>query len=162
NNPTFLEPFNSGRPQYLASVQQLTNQAQSSDFSNTAAPLAQVEQRANDWYNHYAQVQVKNMQSGNLATARSERTVATGKNLFDRFRAAVAQLQQASDHDLTNIQVRVNTISWVAFGAAFLLSLIAIVILWSTFTRFVNALREQLNVLKDTTNLLGEGDLTVR
>src|SRR5437667_3069108 len=115
NSPVFLEPFNSGRPQYLAYIQRLKDQTQSSDFSNTAVGLAQMEERANDWYNNYAEVQIKNMQSGNFAVARSVRTITTGKTLFDRFRSAITQLQQVSNHDLTAIQVRVGTISRLIF-----------------------------------------------
>ena len=121
-----------------------------------------MEERANDWYNNYAEVQIKNMQSGNFAVARSVRTITTGKTLFDRFRSAITQLQQVSNHDLTAIQVRVGTISRLIFICAIVLWMLAIVILWSTFTRFVNALREQLNALKDTTGLLGTGNLSAR
>src|SRR5437660_37888 len=58
NNSTFLEPFTNGRPQYLAFVQHLQSSTGSSDFVNTSAAIAQVEARANDWYNDYAQAQV--------------------------------------------------------------------------------------------------------
>src|SRR5437588_1660189 len=92
NSPAFLEPFDTGRPQYLLSVQNLKDQAQgiqARDFSGTNTALAQVAARANDWYSNYAQVQIKRMQAGNLAVARSTSIVSAGKGLFDRFRASV-------------------------------------------------------------------------
>src|ERR1051326_3026750 len=82
NNTTFLQPFTTGRPQYLLAVQSVQKQAQSSYFTRTKTALAQAEARANAWYNTYALVQIKNMQSGDLAIARSESTLTTGKALF--------------------------------------------------------------------------------
>jgi len=60
-DPTFLEPFNSSRPEYLSYLQQMKNLTKISYFSNTAAQVANVEERANDWYTNFAQVQIKNM-----------------------------------------------------------------------------------------------------
>lgn len=160
NNPTFLASFKSGRSQYLQPVQHLKDQAQGSDFGGTNITLAQVEARANDWYTTYAQVQIENMQAGKLAVARSQSTEATGKALFDKFRASVEQLQQAVDHDLNNVQQRIEAINLVALVCGFLLSGIAIFILWQTFIRFTRVLLEELNILKTTTNELGSGDLS--
>ena len=49
NSPVFLKPFNTGRPQFLHSVQQLKDQAkgtQVTDFSGTTMVLAQVVAQA--------------------------------------------------------------------------------------------------------------------
>src|SRR6202790_5682614 len=48
NDPVFLQPFKSGRPQYLLPVQNLKELAQGSDFVATSTALGQVEARAND------------------------------------------------------------------------------------------------------------------
>ena len=92
NSPAFLAPFNNGRPQYLLLVQQLKNQAkgtQANDFSGTNTALTQVVERANDWYSNYAQVQVKRMQSGNIAAARSARL--TRSCMITRLRQPVSR-----------------------------------------------------------------------
>src|SRR6266566_2670646 len=165
NSPAFLEPFNTGRPQYLLSVQNLKDQAQGTqarDFSGTNTALAQVAARANDWYSNYAQVQIKRMQSGNLAVARSTSIVSVGKGLFDRFRASVEHLQQAIDHDVNIIQLRIEAFNRSALLIAFLLSAIALFILGYTCITFVKVLLEDLNILKAATNQQGSGDLSAR
>ncbi len=165
NNPIFLEPFNSGRPQYLLSVQQLKNQAQgiqTSDFSGTNTVLAQVVARANAWYSAYAEVQIKNMQSGKLSAARSPTTDAVGKGLFDTFRTSVEQLQQAIDRDVNNIQLRVAAFNQSALILSFLLSAIALFILGYTCIKFVKVLLEDLNTFMAATNQQGSGDLSAR
>ncbi len=165
NNPVFLAPFHSGRPQFLLSVQQLLNQArgtQATDFTTTNTVLAQVAVLANAWYNTYAEVQIKNMQAGNLAAARTLLTDAVGKNLFDSFRASLEHLQQAIDHDVNSIQSRVATFNNSALLFVFLLSAIALCILGATFIMFVKGLLEDLNILKAATNQQGSGDLSVR
>ena len=104
NDPTFLAPFASGRPQYLSYVQNLKNQTTDDNFSDLSIALTQVEKRADDWYNNFALVQIKNMQSGHFTTARSESTNASGKALFDSFRTAKAQLEQSVDRNVTALQ----------------------------------------------------------
>ena len=124
NSPAFLEPFNTGRPQYLLSMQHLKDQVQgiqAKDFSDTNTALGQVVARANDWYSNYAQVQIRRMQSGNLAMARSGSIVSVGKGLFDRFRASVEQLQQAIDRDVNIIQFRVKAFNQFVLIITFLL-----------------------------------------
>ena len=165
NSPAFLEPFNTGRPQYLLSVQNLKDQAQGTqarDFSGTNTALAQVAARANDWYSNYAQVQIKRIQSGNLAVARSVSIVSVGKGLFDRFRASVEHLQQAIDHDVNAIQLRVKAFNQFVLIIALLLSAIALFILGYTCITFVKVLLEDLNILKAATNQQGSGDLSTR
>src|SRR6266567_2391807 len=155
DNTVFLEPFTSGRTQYLLAVRQMKDQALGSDLSETTTALAQVEERANAWYSTYAQVQLKNMQSGKLATARSDSNGTVGKALFDQFRASVAHLQAAIGQDLNTLQSRLDIISLV-------LSVVALLLLWYTFTRFVNVLHEQLTILKTRSKQLGSGDLSAR
>src|SRR5229473_5407029 len=165
NSPAFLEPFNIGRPQYLLSVQQLKDQAQgvqANDFSRTHTLLAQVEARANAWYSTYAEVQIKRMQAGNLAVARSLGTVSVGKGLFDQFRASVEQLQQAINDDISAIQLRVQAFNWFVLLLALLLSALALFILGYTFLTFVKVLLGDLTILKAATNQQGSGDLAVR
>jgi signal transduction histidine kinase/CheY-like chemotaxis protein len=165
NNPVFLEPFDSGRPQYLLSVQQLLNQAhgiQATDFNRTNTVLTQVAARANDWYSNYAQVQIERMHAGNFAAARSPSTDAVGKGLFDTFRASVEHLQQAVDHDVNAIQLRVAAFNQSALILAFLLSAIALALLGYTCIKFVKILLEDLKALKAATNQQGSGDLSAR
>ncbi|GAC1349180.1 MAG: hypothetical protein NVSMB27_19880 [Ktedonobacteraceae bacterium] len=162
NDPTFLDPFNSGRPQYLSYLQRIKGQLSSADFSDSIATLSQVEQRANDWYANFAQVQIKNMQSGNSSTARSAISGTTGKSLFDSFRASVALLTQKVDNDLSKAQGRLDSAIWSALISTLLASLIVVAILWRVFALLARGLRTQLKILVDTTNQLGSGDLSVR
>jgi two-component system, chemotaxis family, sensor kinase CheA len=162
NDPAFLTPFTAGRPQYLSYAQSLKNQTQSNSFSDSRLALSQTEMRAEDWYTGYALVQIKNMQSGHLTTARSESTNASGKTLFDRFRTAEAQLEQSVGSNLTGIQNQLNTFNWTELGVVGLLLMIAVVILWRALSRFSSVLVEQLQTLKDTSSSLGAGDWSVR
>ncbi len=162
DNTVFLVPFTSGRTQYLLAMRQMKDQALGSALSETTTALAQVEERANAWYSTYAQVQLKNMQSGKLATARSDNNSTVGKALFDQFRASVAHLQAAIGQDLNALQSRLDIISRLALIIELVLSVVALLMLWYTFTRFVNVLREQLTILKTRSNQLGSGDLSAR
>jgi signal transduction histidine kinase/ActR/RegA family two-component response regulator len=161
-NSAFLQPFTNGRPQYLFAEQRLASQTQGSDFKETAKALAQVDEWANAWYSTYAQVQLHNMQFGQLETARAARTNAFGKALFDQFRTAVAHLQDALGQDLTAIQSRLGILGWVIFAGVVLLAVLAVIVLWRTLSRFLTALRAQLTILISATTLLGSGNLSAR
>lgn len=162
DNATFLEPFTSGHTQYVAWVQQLQSQINTPDFATTSGALTQVELRADDWYNDYAQPQIKSMQSGDFSTARSISVIEGGKTLFDSFRAAQQQLQQAADADLLKLQTRANSLMSLAIFCALLLAIIVIVTLWRTFTAFTGNLHKQLDSLKQSSQRLGSGDLSAR
>jgi CHASE3 domain sensor protein len=75
DNPASLGPFNSSHSQYLAFVQHLKSQTNSGDFRVTPVAIELVEERADNWYNNYAQLEIRNMQSGNFAAARSSDTI---------------------------------------------------------------------------------------
>src|SRR3989440_1752733 len=161
-NSAFLQPFTNGRPQYLLAEQRLASQAHGGDFKESARALAHLDERANAWYSTYAQVQLQNMQSGQLETARAVSTNAFGKALFDQFQTAVAHLQDALGQHLTAIQSRLRILGWVIFAGVVLLAVLAVIVLWRTLSRFLKALRAQLNFLMSATTLLGSGDLSAR
>ncbi|GAC1641749.1 MAG: hypothetical protein NVS4B12_04320 [Ktedonobacteraceae bacterium] len=162
NNATFLEPFNSGRPQYLSYLQQVRNNTNNASFSNTSVLIVTADYRASDWYNNYALVQLKNVEAGNLTTARAARTSAEGKIAFDAFRTAMDQLQGVVNSDLANLQSQVNTINISAIVFVVVLSIIAIVVLWRVFSSLTDSLRDQLGVLQTTTTQVGSGNLAAR
>ena len=162
NNTTFLDPFNTGRPQYLASLQQLKDNTNNSSFSNTASLILAADNQATNWYTNYATVQIRNMETGNLTTARAESTSAQGKTSFDAFRTAMAQLQGVVNVDLTNLQSQVNTINAAAIVFVVVLSIIAIIVLWRVFSGLTNNLRDQLATLQTTTAQVGSGNLAAR
>jgi len=162
DNTVFLMPFTSGRAQYLLAVRQMKDQAPGSDFSEITTALAQVEERANAWYSTYAQAQLINMQSGKLAAARSDSSGTVGKALFDQFRASVAHLQAAIGQDVNALQSRLDSMSRLVLIIALVLAVVALLMLWFTFTRYFNMLREQLTILKTRSNQLGSGDLSAR
>lgn len=162
DNPTFLQPFTAGRPQYLAYLQHLKAQTSNSNFVQTSIALAQVDARAEDWYNNYAQVQIKKIQNGDTTTPRLESMSTLGKNLFDRFRSSITQLQQTSDHDLAKLQSQGNTANRIIVVGIIVITILAIILLIRTFTTFSNNLRQQLNTLSNVTNQLGSGNLAAR
>ncbi len=162
DNTTFLDPFTTGRPEYVASLQKLKDSTNNSSFSNTAPFILAVDNRASDWYNNYANVQIKNMETGDLVTARSERASTQGKAAFDAFRSAESQLQTVINTDLTNLQMQVNTINTAAIIFVVVLSIIAIIVLWRVFSRLTNNLRDQLATLQTTTAQVGSGNLDAR
>ena len=163
NNLTFLEPFNSGRPQYVSSLQQLETAANNNaSFNNTTPLILAVDNRASDWYNNYALVQVRNVEAGDLATARSESTNAAGKAAFDAFRTALTQLQAVINTDVTNLQAQVNTINIVSVVLGVVISLFAIFALYRAFNDLTSNLHGQLEILQNTTAQLGSGNLAAR
>ena len=161
DNTVFLQPFTSGRSQYLLAVRRVKDQVQGSYFRETTTAFARVEERANIWYSTYCQKQLKNMQSGKLATAHSASILAAGKALFDQFRASVAHLQAAFEQDISNLQFRLDVNNKLTLTIEVVLSTISLLILWFTFTFFVEAF-QQLTALKTTTNQFGSGDLAAR
>lgn len=162
NNATFLKPYDTGRPAYLSSVQQLKDSTSGNNFSNTHIQLTLVETRAENWYNNYAQVQISEMQSGNLVGPRSNSANAAGKALFDSFRNSMTTLQQTSDNDLRTMQVQTNIFDASIALIAIVLTIGAVTGLWRAVSGFANQLRGQLTILQDTTTQLGEGNLNVR
>lgn len=161
-NSAFLQPFTDGRPQFLLAAQRLAGHAQGSDFKETSSALALVEERANAWFRSYAEVQLHNMQSGQVITARAASTSAFGKALFDQFRASVAHLQNAVRQDVNIAQSRLQLIGWIIFIGIVLLAAIAVIVLWYTLFRFFKALNVQLGILMSTTSQLGARDLASR
>jgi len=162
NNTTFLDPFTSGRPQYMSYLQQLKNVTNNTSFSNTSTYILTADNLASDWYDNYASVQVKNMEVGNFATARSESTSAAGKASFDAFRNAMAQLQGAVNVDIGAVQAQVNTFNILSVACAVILSLVAAFMLWRAFNSLTNNLQDQFGTLQSTTMQLGSGDLSAR
>ncbi len=162
NNPVFLDPYTTGRPAYLSSLQQLKDATSGNNFGNTHLALNQVEVHADKWYNTYAQVQISEMKSGNLAGPRSNSSNAAEKALFDTFRSSMTRLQQAVDNDLRTMQVQTNTLDASIALIAILLTIAAVIGLWRAVGGFANELRGQLMILQDTTTQLGEGNLSVR
>ncbi|GAC1388950.1 MAG: hypothetical protein NVSMB38_01270 [Ktedonobacteraceae bacterium] len=162
NNTIFLDPFNSGRPQYSTYLKQLQSSTNNASFSNTSALILTADNRASDWYNNYALAQIKNMETGDLTTARSDRTNTEGKVAFDAFRSAMGQLQGVVNSDLTNLQFQVNAINTSAIIFAVILSIVAVVILWRAFGGLIDNLGDQLAIVQTTTTQLGSGNLAAR
>ncbi len=162
NNITFLDPYTSGRSNYLSYLQQLKNATNNASFSNTSALITNADNQASDWYNNYATIQIRNMETGNLTTARSDSTSTQGKATFDAFRSAMGQLQATINNDITNLQTQVNTINAAAIVFVVILSIIAIVVLWRIFTGLTDNLRDQLATLQLTTAQVGSGNLAAR
>ena len=162
NNTTFLDPYTSGRPNYLSYLQQLKSATNNASFNNSSAAISNADNRATDWYNNYATVQIRNIESGNLATARSEATSAEGKAAFDAFRTAIGQLQEIVNIDITTLQSQVNAINTAAIVFVVLLSIVAIIVLWRVFNGLTDNLRDQLATLQTTTAQVGSGNLAAR
>ncbi len=158
----FLEPFSSGRPEYLSSLAKLQQATQVSGFTNTLSATRNVETVAEDWYNNYAQVQIKRVQQGDFTAARSVQIGNTGKALFDTFRADVDKLQAAVDADLVAQQDETDRVNLLAIILVGLLAIGSVFFLWRRFLLFGDSLRQQLQQLQIAANDLGEGNLEVR
>jgi two-component system chemotaxis sensor kinase CheA len=162
DNTEFLQPLTARRATYLAAIRHLQQDTQGPDFQATASALALVNQRASNWMTLYANVQIARMQAGDFVMARSDAVTMQGKNLFDRFRATVTQLQAATCTDLATVQTQLNLLNFASLAVAFLLSALALFWLWQTFAHFVAAKRAQLARLKEAANDFGAGHLDTR
>ncbi len=158
----FLQPNMQGRANYQKALQNLKGDTNSSDFSATVHELGTVDNRAHNWVMNYADPQMKLVDSGQRVQAQSPDTNSYGKSLFDSFREAEAQLQHDVDNNLTVLQNRTTILDICALTGSVLLSLLALWWLWFTFKRFVQAQREQLDILNKTTEVFGSGDLGAR
>lgn len=157
---TNLEPFTNGRPQFLAYVQDLKTQAQLKRLDQLADALLGVEQRADDWYNNYAQPQVKRIDNGEVAQAQNG--VRNGKDLFDQFRVAYTQLSGVANRELSGLQQQADLVFWFSLVGIFVVALIAILFIWRASESFVNRLNTQLSELTRVTDRLQAGDLSAR
>ncbi len=159
---TFLEPFTSGHEVYLATLSRLHELLVNDNFTNTRAVLPAVEAQADEWYQNYAQIQIFTLQNGHRTLVRAEGITRQGKQLFDRYRLQAARLQGASQLDVEQQQRWMDALNVIATGSSLLLALLVIVLLGRTVTRFATALHTQLGILEDTSNRLGEGQLSIR
>ncbi|MDQ2717550.1 MAG: ATP-binding protein [Chloroflexota bacterium] len=159
-NPVFLQPFNSGRPRFLATLRDLKNLLSGPNFRASSAALDQVTTRANVWYRSFALVQLANVQHGDLASARAEQTSIDGKILFDRFRATIARLDDALSRDNARIAERDAMLTWMATTLVFGLSLLVIFILWVLFRQIDRRLFAQLATLHQASQQTAAGNLS--
>jgi two-component system, chemotaxis family, sensor kinase CheA len=163
NDQTFLEPFRNYRLVYLAALQQLQAQLSSGDFAAPAeAATIAAQSRATDWYTQFALVQLQNMQTSNLSTARSVVTADKGKALFDLFRATIPPLQILVDRDIAAQQQRLTMFLWLTLVCSTAMALAAVIMIARAFITHATTLRQQLDVLILASTRLECGDLTVR
>ena len=118
--------------------------------------------RYNDWYIHYALVQIANVQAGRLLLARSDQMTIVSRTLFTAFRNAYAQLQRIAAENVRQIQQQLTIIDTVAFAVSVGLEIAAILLLRRTFLRFAIPLRRQLETLKNITRRLTIGERSAR
>ena len=147
---------------YLTSVQDLITQLQAGPFRHTLVGLTVVQETADDWYSTYAIVQVNEMQAGNLADPRSERSLLQGSTLFGQFRAAITQLQKTIDQDLAVYQNQVDTINLSLLFGGLALAIAANAAFLLVLRTFTKRLHTQIVSLTSTTERLGQGEQTAR
>ncbi len=161
-NPLFLAPFDQRRLQYLAALQQVSRVVQTKPFSATQCVLLQTQSQAENWYTTFALAQISAIQSGHLAFARSEPTLARGKLLFDRFRHAETHLQQTLNDEWPALDQQETLLKEGLLLALALCSLIAFAFLWFTCGRLARDLGAQLGLLQKTAHHFAEGELEMR
>ncbi|MBA2285239.1 MAG: response regulator [Ktedonobacteraceae bacterium] len=161
-NPVFLQPFNSGRPRFLAALRDLRSHLSGPNFRTSSAALDQVTTRANEWYRSFALVQLANVEHGDLASARAEQTSLAGKILFDRFRATIVRLDQALSADNDRIAQQDATLTWMPVALVFMLSLLVIFILWLLFRHIARQMFAQLSILRQAPQQTAAGNLSTR
>ena len=166
NDQIFLEPYTTGRTQYLTSTQDLENRSRQADpeLSQTLTALRLVEDRADDWFRNSAEIEITQMKRGGTAmeTARSTQTALSSKARFDTFRQATDGLRQKATGELADLQNRTNQFNLFALGITLVLAAIAVLLIWIAFNRFIGTLRRQMDGLMEATTRFGEGDLTAR
>ncbi|GCE11985.1 ATP-binding protein [Tengunoibacter tsumagoiensis] len=162
NNEIFLEPLTNGRSQYASTLQHIKEETAGSNFQSTSTVLTEVDDKALQWTNRFANPQIDTMHSGNLAAARDAQLNTEGKMLFDDFRRSVARLQTVTDNDLTNLQTQINLVDFGCLVGAIVLTVVAILWLWRTFNFFVMAQKQQLGELRDAAAAFGAGDFSTR
>jgi signal transduction histidine kinase/DNA-binding response OmpR family regulator/CHASE3 domain sensor protein len=159
---SFLEPFNQGRSDYTDTLHRLQNLTLDQKLDNTAQALREADQRANDWYNNFANPQIERIRQGLVNDARNPDAEREGKSRFDNFRGSVSRLNQAIERDLTRIEQDNNTFQTALLVVITLVVLIALFFIWRTSSQFVRTLRGELTELMDVTDRLEEGDLAAR
>ena len=157
SNPLFLEPFKQGRPQYSTTFHRLKMFLQQNDFHDAQLALARVQTSSEAWYTNFAIVQLHLIEMGNLSVARSDSSALRGKALFDQFRESITQLRQIIENDLTVLNQQQQLTSWSILLVSSLLSLLALTLLWYTFTRFQHDLYTQLNHLTEAVQQFRDG-----
>lgn len=162
NNPQLLTPFHQGRATYVASVQDLIARLQSSAFRHTLVGLTVMQETADDWYSTYATIQINQMQSGNLAGPRSDTSIAQGNDLFDRFRASIAHLQETIAQDLAGYQDQVDIINFGLLCGGLALAIVANFAFLLLLRSFTKRLQTQIVSLTSTTERLGQGEKEAR
>lgn len=159
---SFLQPFQTGRPAYLASLHDFQLHIQHQPFPHVARALNTVETAVNAWYTIYALPEITNVRSGKLALARSGLADSTGKTLFDRVRVATDVLTQAIKLDFSQELKRASTAGSLLTLGSFVLALFTVALLWFLAFRFSKTLRVQLASLKMASQRFAEGRLSSR
>jgi signal transduction histidine kinase len=88
----FLAPFNTGRPATRAALDRLDEIARAEDSGQLTADLRAVRATVHDWETQYADVTIRQVESG-AEQARDLGAVEAGKGRFDAFREALGTLQ---------------------------------------------------------------------
>ncbi|HEV2656837.1 MAG TPA: CHASE3 domain-containing protein, partial [Ktedonobacteraceae bacterium] len=147
NDPLFLQPFTQGHAQYLSTLSALASALHQQGFQDAVLALSQAQARAEVWYSTFALPTLHQIQSGDLASARSQASQLRGKALFDAYRSSIAHLQQVVGLDVTAFLTQQSQLNWGFLIAVTLLSLFALCLLWLTFTAFYHNLTAQLTSL---------------
>jgi len=98
-DPTFLQPFYLGRSQYLSAAASLNTLLHHDGWQDGLPAFFQVQAHSNAWYRTFALPQITQMQQGNFALPRSQRSALSGRALFNTFRQHLAELQQVINQD---------------------------------------------------------------
>lgn len=159
---SFLQPFQTGRPAYLASLHDFQLHIQHQPLPHVARALHKVETVVNAWYTTYALPEIANVRSGKLALARSGLVDATGKTLFDHIRIAFNALTQAITQDFSEEQMRASSVGSFLTLGSFALALLTVALLWFLAFRFSKTLRVQLAALKMASLRFADGQLAAR
>jgi len=157
----FLEPFTLGQSQYQLAMQQMKAQVQGRVFRRTLSALVQANEQAMIWSRTYSEPQLATMRAGKVTLARLEATRGIGTTLFDQFKNSMAHLQTVSEHDLSNLQARLDFENKCVLIITLIVSAIALGCAWFTFASFTRAFH-QLTTLQAAVSQFGDGHFSVR
>lgn len=166
----FLEPFYKGRAKYLRSleetrrlVQELKQQLGSELPSDELlARLDAAENQAEIWYSLVRTGPIAQVRSGDSQAAIKVISSRKSKQQFDRFRVAVAGIEQQRDIFFTQVEVRTSQNNTVIESVGVGLLAIAGLAGALTVMGLIRDLRRPLAAMEATANALGQGNFDVR
>jgi CHASE3 domain sensor protein len=156
-NPSFLQPYASGRARSPLEFASLRRNVANDPIA--VRDLATVQSRYQEWLTSFADPQIDDVQSGQVAVAIEAEKTGTGKHLFDNVRESLATLSSRIALDQRNLVSESRGLQedtlWLIVAvttAALIGAVVALLFLNGTVTRPIRQLENEVRTV-------GEGDV---